>query len=154
MLRLIVNKKGIGLIEVIIAMFLTSVGIMALLSLQAPALQTTARSDYIGRASGILYKTLENYETRILNPCNIVTTGAQAEALIKVSGGSAAIAGDLTYTVNANIDQDVANPKAFIVTVTVTWPNNTNGISESLYVARQEHCRFPLTPVKCSDSSL
>jgi Tfp pilus assembly protein PilV len=140
MLYSLCNKKGMGLIEVLIAMFLTTVGIMALLSLQPSGWQTMAKSDYIGRASGILYKTLEDQETLILNPCNAVATGVQPLATVQVSGQSAVITGDMTYTVNTTIAQDGA---AFVVTVTVTWPANATGISESLAVTRQELHRFP-----------
>ena len=63
MLRSLCNKKGVGLIEVLIAIFLTATGIMAVLSLQPQGWRTMAKADYLGRASGILYKTLENYET-------------------------------------------------------------------------------------------
>ena len=144
MLRSLCSKKGMGLIEVVIAIFLTTVGIMAILSLQPSAWRTSAQSDYLGRASGILYKTLENYETLILNPCCAPPAlGAQTTQSIQVSGEDAAIAGDVTYTVNTTIAQDGVNPNAFVVTVTVTWPTNTNGMSESLAVTRQEMYRFP-----------
>jgi Tfp pilus assembly protein PilV len=131
------------MIEVLIAIFLTTIGIFALLSLQPTGWRTMARSDYLGRASGILYKTLEDYETLILNPCSTVTLGAQPQALVRVSGQGAAISGDVIYTVNTNIAQNGANTQAFVVTVTVTWQINATGISESLVVTRQELYRFP-----------
>ena len=104
-----------GLIEVIIAIFLTTIGLMALLTLQPTAGTTTVRSDFLGRASGILYKTLEDYENRIMNPCNNVTLGDQdgTGALVQASGESAAIPGDITYTVNAEIAQDAASAAGF-----------------------------------------
>lgn len=142
------NRKGMGLIEVLIAIFLTSVAIMALLTLQPSGLKTMAKSDYIGRASGILYKTLGDYESKILNPCYAVTLGDQGVVSVNPSGNATAIAGDITYTVNTNIAQDGANPNAFLITVTVTWTNNMTGtsssISESMTVARQELYRFPV----------
>ena len=151
MLHLLCAKKGMGLVEVLIAIFLTTIGILAIMSLQPAGIRTMAKADYVGRASGILHKTLENYETRILNPCCAAPAmGAQTQATIRVSGPDTATSGDVTYTVNVNIAQDVMqdgatpNPNAFVVTVTVTWPANpTNGISESLSVARQELNRFP-----------
>ena len=131
-----------GLIEVVIAMFLTTVGVLALLSLQPSGWRAMARSDYLGRASGILYKTLEDQETLILNPCNVVAIGTTT-ATVQVSGQTAVISGDVTYTVNTTIAQDGANAQAFVVTVTVTWPTNATGMSESLAVTRQELYRFP-----------
>lgn len=137
------NNGGASLIEVVIAMFLTTVGILAILSLQPSAWRTTARADYLGRASGILYKTLQDSEARIMNPCNAVTLGGPTTAAVTVSN-QAGIAGDVTYNVATTIAQDGANTRAFVVTVTVTWPplNNT-GITESMTVTRQEMCRFP-----------
>ena len=134
-----------GLIEVLIAIFLTTVGILALLSLQPSAMRAMAQSDYLGRASGILYKTLEENEARILDPCNAVAIGVQAPALVRVSGPDTATSGDVTYTVNTTIVQDAASAgtQAFVVTVTVTWPTNATGIAESLAVTRQEMFRFP-----------
>lgn len=149
MLHLLRNKKGVGLLEVVIAMFLTMVGVMALISLQPTGWKTMAKADYLGRASGILYKTLENYETLILNPCcAALTLGAQPETTVQVSGESAAITGDMTYTVNTTVAQDGA---AFVVTVTVTWATNATGISESLSVTRQEMYRFP---TECVNESI
>jgi Tfp pilus assembly protein PilV len=153
MLRSLCNKTGVGLIEVLIAIFLTATGIMAVLSLQPQGWRTMAKADYLGRASGILYKTLESYETLIMNPGCIVPTGAQATAYVKVSGQGATISGDITYTVNTTITK-VSNigvlPRAYLVTVRVTWPANTTGIRESQTVANQELFRFP---AGCADES-
>lgn len=127
--------------EVVIAMFLTTVGVLALLSLQPSGWKAMAKADYLGRASGILYKALEENEARIMNPCNALTIwGAQPETTVRVSGQNDAISGDVTYTVNTTIVQDGT---AFVVTVTVTWPTNATGISESLSITRQELHRFP-----------
>ena len=148
MLHSILSKKGMGLVEVLIAMVLTSIGILALLSLQPTGLRTMAQSDVLGRASGILYKTLETYETRIVNPCcPAPLMGAQAEQTIRVSGGAAGIDGDMAYTVNTTIftDDDTipVGKEAFVVQVTVTWPGNATGISESVSLTRNESHRFP-----------
>ena len=134
------RERGISLIEVVIAMFLVTVGVLAILSLQAPAWKTAAQSDYLGRASGILYKTLEDNETLIMNPCNAVTTGTSGPAAVLVSRDGAA-SGDATY--NATTTITAAGANTWLVTVTVTWSTNTTGIRESLLVSRQELCRFP-----------
>jgi Tfp pilus assembly protein PilV len=153
MLRSLCNKTGVGLVEVLIAIFLTATGIMAVLSLQPQGWRTMAKADYLGRASGILYKTLENYETLILNPCYAPTEGAQPTASIKVSGQSNTISGDITYTVNTTITKVSATgvrPRAYLVTVRVTWPPiNTTGITESQTVAVQDLFKFPAecTPI-------
>ena len=148
MLHTLCNKKGMGMIEVLIAIFLTATGIMALLALQPQGWRTMAKSDYLGRASGILYKTLENYETLILNPCYAPTEGAQSTAQICVSGQSSVISGDICYTVDTTITKVSAagvKPRVYLVTVTVTWPpTNTTGITESQTIATQTMYDFPL----------
>lgn len=121
-------------------MFLVTVGVLAILSLQGPAWQTAARSDYLGRASGILYKELENNQMWIMNPCNAVTTGTTGPVAVYVSRDGAA-KGDATYNVTTTITPAGAN--AWLVTVTVTWPINATGISDSVLVSRQELHRFP-----------
>ena len=134
-----------GLIEVVIAIFLTTVGIMAILSLQPSAWRASAQSDYLGRASGILYKTLEDQEARIMNPCNAVVLGTTGPSAVAVSSpAGAAIAGDATYQVTTTVAQDGTSTSAFVVTVTVTWATNATGITESLTVTRQELNRFPV----------
>ena len=42
------NERGITIIEVVITLFLTAVGIMALLSMQPISWQTAGRSDFMG----------------------------------------------------------------------------------------------------------
>jgi Tfp pilus assembly protein PilV len=140
------RERGISLIEVVIAMFLTTVGVLAILSLQAPAWKTVARSDYLSRASSILYKTLEDNETWIMNPCNAVTVGTSGPVAVLVSRDGAD-SGDASYDVTTTITTSGAG--AWLVTVTVTWSGNTTGIQESLLVSRQELCRFP---AGCSDA--
>jgi hypothetical protein len=143
------GTSGMGLVEVIIAVFLTTVGILALLTLQPTARSTTLHADYVGRAAGILHKTMEDNENWIINPCNSVTLGDQDGEGITVytSGENARLRGDIGYMVKTNIVQDGGNVHGFVVTVTVTWRGtagqNARSISESVTVARQEFARFP-----------
>ncbi len=143
------DDKGIGLVEVIIAVFLTTVGILALLTMQPTARSTTLHSDLIGRAAGILHKTMEDNENWIINPCNSVTLGDQdgEGIVIYTSGEDARLRGDIGYTVRTNIVQDGGNVNGFVVTVTVGWEGTAligaRHISESVTVARQEFARFP-----------
>jgi Tfp pilus assembly protein PilV len=144
----ICNNRGASLLEVVIAIFLTSVGILAIISLQPSAWRTTARADYLGRAAGILHKAMQDTEARIMNPCNAVTLG-QTTTTVTVSN-QAGITGDATFSVVTNIAQDGTNTRAFVVTVTVTWPPmNSTGITESMTVTRQEAYRYP---TGCTDA--
>jgi hypothetical protein len=122
MSHLILNKRGIGLVEVVIAIFLVTVGVLAILSMQPSAWTAVGKSDYLGRGAGILHRELELREAWIMNPCtNTVPTGNRPTKTVIVSGLGSATNGDATYTVNTNITQFSTN--AYTVTVTVTWPN-------------------------------
>jgi Tfp pilus assembly protein PilV len=152
MLRLLCNKKGITIVEVMTAIVLTSIGIMSLLALQNPGWKSVAKADYIGRATAILYKQLEGCESEILNPCITVPLGSHTDSNVHPSDQSTSISGDVTYTVVTSIAQDGASTTGFVVTVAVTWPPyNTAGISESVTVSRQEFNRYPAL---CTDNSL
>jgi Tfp pilus assembly protein PilV len=128
------NNRGISLVEVVIAIFLTTIGVLAVLSLQPTAWRTAARSDYMGRAAGILQKELETQEVFIMNCCNAVTAGATVNNVL-VSGEAAAQPGDATFTVTTTITLIAAN--VWRVDVRVAWAGHT-GIIESIVVTRQQ----------------
>ena len=134
------NNRGFTLVEVLIAMFLTVVAVLALFSLQPTAWKTAARSDYLGRASGILYEQLMTQEALIMNPCNAVTAGATGPTAVFASGQTTAQPGDASFNVTTTITNLATN--VWRVTVRVAWAGHT-GISESLVVTRQEGFRFP-----------
>ncbi len=142
MLRLVLDKKGFGMIEVLIAVFLTSVAILAVFSLVSPAWQATAKSDYLGRASGILYEQLVRQEARLMNPCCSVTTGVQAPnpLVVYASGQAGAQSGDAQFNVTTTITELAT--RVWRVTVTVAWTGHA-GIKESLVVTRQDGFTFP-----------
>lgn len=140
----IYSNKGISLVEVLIAVFLTSVGVLALLSLQPSAWNLSGRSDLLGRAGGILHKELEANELLIMNP-NYANPCSGATPLITTknvyAGGQSAMQpGDVTLAVQTTI-QDNLNG-TWSVRVGVTWPGNATGISETRIVTRQEFFRF------------
>ncbi len=139
MLTILSNKRGITLIEGLISILITSVGLLALLSMQAPAWQLSGKSDYMGRAAGILYKELNTWELFVMNPCNTVTTGTTV-ANVNASGQGTAQTGDATFTVTTVISAPASNQWRIIVTV--TWPNSTFILSDSVDVTRQEPFRY------------
>jgi Tfp pilus assembly protein PilV len=154
-------SKGMGLLEVIIAMFLTTVAIMATMSLQAPSLRTAARSDYFGRAAEILEWQMESTEAYLMNANNtlanagtgipllptVVNANASATYPVKTSGLAVAapiINGDTIYTVTTTITGVYLNPvngfmNTYRVDVQVSWPPlNPTGISQTIFVSRQD----------------
>jgi len=140
----IYSNKGISLIEVLVALFLTSVGILAILSLQPSAWNLSARSDHLGRAGGILHKELEANEMLLMNPnypnpCS-ATNPLTVTRNVNVSGQSAAQPGDATFSVQTTIQDNLNN--TWSVRVRVMWPGNSTGISETRIVTRQEPFKY------------
>ncbi len=135
------NDKGITIVEVLITLFLTAVGIMALLSMQPISWQTAGRSDFMGRAAGILQSELERNEIRIMNPVNTVSTGTTTRTMYpsNLTSGTTPQKGDVPYTVATTISS--LGSTAWRVDVRVTWPGNNRGIAESMTVTRQETFR-------------
>jgi Tfp pilus assembly protein PilV len=146
MCKSITNNAGLSLIEVLISLFLISFGVLGLISVQPPAWNLSAKSDFLGRAGGILHKELQRSEALIINPCNpnpcSGSTPLVSTVNVLTSGLGAAQAGDQTYTVRTSLTENGDN--TWTAVVTVTWPGNLTGISESLIITRQENFRFPL----------
>ena len=143
MSNLICNKKGISLVEVLISLFLVSIGVLSLLSLQPSAWNLTGRSDFLGRAGGLLHKELETNEILLMNP-NFPNPCATANPVtntrnVFVSGQGTAQPGDMTFTLQTTIQDNLNN--SWAVRVRVSWPGNA-GISETVIVTRQESFRF------------
>jgi Tfp pilus assembly protein PilV len=141
MLRTACNNRGITLVEVVITLLITTVGILALLSMQPTAWQAAGRSDFVGRAAGILQSELERNELWIMNPNNPVTTGVLANRSVFASSQTTRQTGDIAYTVGTTITQLAGTTNAWSVRIQVTWPGNTRGVSETVIVSRQEYFR-------------
>jgi Tfp pilus assembly protein PilV len=135
------NNRGITLVEVLITLFLTTVGILALLSMQPTAWQAAGRSDFMGRAADILQSELERNELQIMNPNNAVSTGVLPNRNVNASSQSTQQSGDLTYTIATTVTPVAGAANAWSVRVRVTWPGNTRGVSEAMMATRQEYFR-------------
>jgi len=126
------------MVEVLIAMFIVAVGIVALMSMQPMSWQTAKKADLLGKAAGILEQELEETELIIMNPNNVIPTSGSKTVYASGTGASQGD-GDVPYTVQTTI---VNAGSSWTVTVKVTWPGNNRGISESLIVTRQESFRM------------
>lgn len=135
------------MIEVLIALFLTMIGVIALLSMQPQGWLLSGKSDYLGRAAEILHKELETKEALIMNPCNTVTEGTFNKNVFS-SGTGGAGRGDAPYTVQTTVTSIGVN--VWRLTIRVTWPGNNTGIRESIVITRQEYFR---SPAGCADNS-
>jgi competence protein ComGC len=138
------DHKGISLVEVLISIFLISTGILSLLSLQPSAWNLSLKSDFLGRAGSILHSELEGNQILLMNPnypnpCSAINPITLTKT-VNPSGQSIAQAGDLPFTVQTGI-QDNLN-STWTVRVSVSWPGNNAGISETRVITRQESFRF------------
>lgn len=134
------NRRGISLVESVIAILILSIGLLGLLSMQPSAWRTTTRTDHLGRAAMLLNRELMARELTIMNPCNAVATGAVTQTL-QASGASTAQAGDIAFNVVTTTTSLATG--VWRVTVQVSWPPlNATGITESIVVTRQEGFRF------------
>ena len=148
MSRLPCNNHGLGLVEVIIAMFITTVAVLAVFTLQPSAWKTAARSDYLGRAANILHERLQAEEIRIMNPCNAVAEAVNEPATVFASGQAALQpSGDAQFNVTTTRTRVATG--LWQVTVRVAWANHA-GITESLVVSTQQAF---LSPVGCTPRS-
>jgi hypothetical protein len=135
------------MVEAVVSIAIVSIGILSLLTLLPSSWRLASRSDFIGRASGILGNRLQTAEAMILNPATTVTEGTTVIDPYypgdQVSAGAAVKKeGDVPFSVATtltSLDGGVGN--AWLVSVRVTWPGTPTGISESLRVIRQENYR-------------
>lgn len=127
------KQVGVTLIEVLVALAITSVSAIGLMSLQPQSLHMMAGADYTGRAAGILHSELEQAELLILNPAFDAAGIDQSDRSITL--------GNLAYTVRTTVDS--SGSLFFRVTVNVKWPGNEAGITGCRRVTRQEGFRTP-----------
>ncbi len=136
-------NKGIGMIEVVIALFLLMVGTLSILSLQPSSWNLSGKADSLSRGGGVLRSELESNEVLLMNPnypnpC-VAVNPLVATRTVRSSNETAAQPGDFTFTVQTTI-LDNSNG-TWSVRVRVTWTGNNTGISETRVVTRQEPFR-------------
>lgn len=66
------DKKGLSMIECIVALFLTTATLISLMIMHPLAWQSAGKSDYLGRAEGILQRELEANELSIMRSTSTV----------------------------------------------------------------------------------
>jgi hypothetical protein len=101
--------------------------------LQPQAWKAAGRSDYLGRAAGIMYRELAVNEAILMNCCNTVPSGGTRTVLASL--GTDAAAGDATFTVQTAFTSLGGN--AWRITVGVSWAAHPTPITDSVAVTRQ-----------------
>lgn len=137
-------NKGIGLIEVVIALFLLSIGTLSILSLQPSSWRLSGKADSLSRGGGVLRSELEANEILLMNPnypnpC-IANNPLVATRTVQSSNEATPQPGDFAFTVQTTILDNLNG--TWSVRVSVTWPGSNTGISETRVVTRQEPFRF------------
>jgi hypothetical protein len=129
-------------VESIVAILLLTTAVIAIMTLQPTSQTTSAKADNLGKAVMILHKEFMIQEALIMNPCNAVTTGT-VDKTVYTSYQTTAQSGDTRFNVRTVTSAIVGSTNRWRVTITVTWPSNTKGITDNIIITRQESFRFP-----------
>lgn len=132
------NNKGVSLIEVLISIFILAIGILGVLAVFPQGWMSSMKSDLLGRGAEILHKEMETRQAFIMNPCNSITIGTTSKTVYP-SGQTSAQSGDAPFTVSTEVNSIAGQTSIWRITVTVTWPGNSAGITESIDVTRDEN---------------
>ncbi len=140
-MKIFSNAKGISLVESMIAVFLTGIAIVSLMPMQTMSMQTMGKSDYLGRAAGIMQSDLERKEHELMRTgLGLVSFGTVLTPVLG-SFGVAGVEGDANFLVATTTSESspVTIPRSYIVHVRVTWPGNATGIASSIRVTHQSN---------------
>jgi Tfp pilus assembly protein PilV len=135
--------SGTSLVEVVVAIMVVSVAVIAVMSNQPQAWITAGKSDYLGRGANLLQGELERNELWIMNPNNTVTLSS-SERKVCTGGEGADYSGqdgDACYTMTTTIEQPDADVEIWRVTVSVR-SGKEKALTGSVLVTRQESFRF------------
>jgi hypothetical protein len=135
MLTGLCNNKGFGMIDAVMAMCITLVGIAGLLAIMPIGWGLAGTSDMRTRGLEIMHRELENDQMLIMNPCNTIDVNTSIlDKIVYSSGSTTALAGDKTFTVRKTIGPATTG---WQIKVTVLWDGTTAGVSETRLVVRQ-----------------
>ena len=141
MFNIFSTNKGITMVESLIAVLLTAIAIVSIMPMQDIALKTMSRTDYMGRAAGIMQAELESQENVIMNSDDItspIIAGTVTKTVYASSNGPTSGitgSGDASFTV-VTIISAASGTKSWLVNVQVTWTGNTTGIKSSVIASR------------------
>lgn len=148
----ICSNRGFAIVEALVALCILTIGLIGLLTVLPMGWTSAASSDFRSRASEILYAELENAQSLLENPCNSVPVGTYTVRTIYASGGTTPSgSGDIQFKVTPTIAQTNTAPNEWLVTMQITWPGNTTGITASRSVIVLNSSSYP---AGCANSSL
>jgi len=135
MLRTISNIRGFTLVEAMIAVFITTIAVVAIFTMNPTSWKAVAKADYMGRAAGVMQSELELRENQIMS--GTIPASPINQTILASGGGD--YAGDAAF----NVTTTTTNPgtNRWLVNVRVTWPGNCLGgtcnITSSMLITRQ-----------------
>jgi Tfp pilus assembly protein PilV len=133
MFNTLCTKNGLSLVEAMIAVFVTTVAIVALGTMQPLALRTSASSDYVGRAVAIAQAEAAYCETLIMYTGVAVPnlTNCNKTFVYPVPNTT------INFTVTTATTAPGNGQNFWLVSVTVTWPGTVTGITQNRVVTQQ-----------------
>ncbi|MEN6375790.1 MAG: prepilin-type N-terminal cleavage/methylation domain-containing protein [Smithella sp.] len=135
MLRTISNIRGFTLVEAMIAVFITTIAVVAIFTMNPTSWKAVAKADYMGRAAGVMQSELEMRESQIMS--GTIPASPINQTILASGGGN--YDGDAAF----NVTTTTTNPgtNRWLVNVRVTWPGNCLGgtcnITSSMLITRQ-----------------
>lgn len=131
------NEKGLTILECILAVFLTTVTLISLISMQSLSWTSAGKSDYLGRAQGLLQAELETREIEIMTGTTAALTEVKScrskEGKIMTCGATG-----VTFTLSTSVTDNSANvTNTYLLRTGIKWPGSKNGINSSMLVTRQ-----------------
>lgn len=140
------RREGMTLIEVMIAMGILSVGLLALLALQIEALESGRTGRHVTDAARIARDRLETFQRLDWGDSALQDTGGWTDpttvtSTVRMPDGSNAP--EETYEVEWRITQDSTDPNLRFIDVRVTW---TEGGGQNV-----EQKRFAMSSVRHDD---
>ncbi|MEE9610830.1 MAG: prepilin-type N-terminal cleavage/methylation domain-containing protein [Desulfatiglandales bacterium] len=122
------QTRGFTLIELMVALFILSIGLLGMIKMQMSSIQGNAFSGRMTTAIALAQDQMEIIINQDLDPWEDVTDTLGNPTLM-----GRQYAG---YTVNWTITTDVPTPNLATVNVEVQWPGGTNPVRQVSYKRR------------------
>lgn len=135
MSHIICNKRGISLVEAMIAVFITTVAVAAITAMQPLSLRTGASADYRGRAVNIAQAEASRREAFIMTTGTVLP--ADYNNLAYTVPGTTITYRITTVTTPPPIPSPINCQNCWLVSVKVTWPGTSNGVTFNRVVTQQ-----------------
>lgn len=138
-MKILRDSKGLSMVECVIAMFLVTIAIVSIMAMQPLAWQGAGKSDYMGRAVGILQRELEWREYKIM-AATITSTEANGVTYADKNGDTVDLAsGEKVFKITAATAAGSLS-NTYLLNVKIEWlktANSFRGLSSSVLVSIQ-----------------